>query len=62
MHGAPTLRGMRFRVCDALDLLASDMTTDEILADYPYLEAEDLKAALEYAALDTSARRQLVFA
>ncbi|MBS1834946.1 MAG: DUF433 domain-containing protein [Acidobacteria bacterium] len=47
--GQPCLRGMRFRVTDVLDLLASDMTFDQILADYPYLEREDILAAVEYA-------------
>lgn len=49
--GRPCIRGMRIRVKDVLDLLANGASTEEILADYPYLEAEDIKAALEYAAL-----------
>jgi uncharacterized protein (DUF433 family) len=42
---------MRVRVKDILDLLANGASTEEILADYPYLEPGDVKAALEYAAL-----------
>jgi uncharacterized protein (DUF433 family) len=41
---------MRIRVKDILDLLASGSSRDEILADFPYLEAEDIVAALEFAA------------
>lgn len=55
-HGAPTIRGMRFRVQDILELLASGMSYDEILNDYDELEHEDILAALEYAALDSSSR------
>lgn len=48
--GRPCIRSMRFRVKDMLDLLAAGISREEILADYPYLEAEDITAALEYAA------------
>lgn len=48
--GRPCLRGMRIRVSDILDLLAAGATQEEILGDYPYLEAGDIAAALEYAA------------
>ena len=48
--GRPSLRGLRIRVKDVLDLLAAGATRDEILQDYPYLEAADITAALEYAA------------
>lgn len=48
--GRPTIRGLRIRVKDVLDLLAAGATKDEILADYPYLEPEDISAVLEYAA------------
>jgi uncharacterized protein (DUF433 family) len=41
---------MRIRVKDVLDLLASGARTEEILEDYPYLEADDIKATFEYAA------------
>ncbi len=46
----PCIRGLRIRVKDILDLLASGASREEILADYPYLEAQDIVAALEYAA------------
>lgn len=48
--GRPTLRRMRIRVKDVLDLLASGASQEEILADYPLLEAGDIVAALEFAA------------
>ena len=48
--GRPSIRRMRIRVKDVLDLLASGASQEEILADYPYLEAEDITAALEFAA------------
>ena len=41
---------MRIRVKDILNLLASGASTEEILEDYPYLEAGDIRASLEYAA------------
>ena len=48
--GRPCLRNMRIRVKDILDLLAAGVSREEILADYPYLEDEDITAALLYAA------------
>ncbi|MBI4486539.1 MAG: DUF433 domain-containing protein [Acidobacteria bacterium] len=48
--GRPSIRGLRIRVKDVLDLLAAGATKDEILTDYPYLEPEDISAVLEYAA------------
>ncbi len=48
--GRPCIRGLRVRVKDILDLLASGATHEEILADYPYLEPGDITAALEFAA------------
>ena len=48
--GRPCIRGLRIRVKDVLDLLAAGIPRDEILTDYPYLEAEDITATLEYAA------------
>ena len=47
--GRPCIRGMRIRVKDVLDMLAGGATEKEILADYPYLELDDIKACLEYA-------------
>jgi uncharacterized protein (DUF433 family) len=48
--GRPCIRGMRIRVKDVLDLLATGVSEQEILEDYPYLEAADIAACLEYAA------------
>jgi len=48
--GRPCIRGLRVRVKDILDLLAAGASRTEILADYPYLESEDIAAALEFAA------------
>jgi uncharacterized protein (DUF433 family) len=48
--GRPCIRGMRIRVKDVLDMLASGASETEILESYPYLEREDIQAALEYAA------------
>lgn len=47
--GRPCIRGMRIRVSDVLDLFASGLSAEEILAEMPDLEADDLKAALLYA-------------
>ena len=47
--GRPCIRHMRIRVKDILDLLASGTTTAETLEEYPYLETDDIKAALEYS-------------
>lgn len=48
--GKPTVRGMRYPVELILDLLSSGMTNEEILADYPSLEEEDIHACLAFAA------------
>lgn len=48
-NGKPIIRGMRLGVADVLGYLAAGMTFDQILADFPYLEREDIVAALEYA-------------
>jgi uncharacterized protein (DUF433 family) len=51
--GRPCIRGYRFRVSDLLGLLAQGASHDEILEDYPFLESEDIAAALAYAAHQT---------
>ena len=51
--GRPCIRGMRIRVTDLLELLGAGASFEEILKDYPYLEREDILAAIEYAALQT---------
>ena len=48
--GRPCIRDLRVRVKDVLDMLASGAMEAEILESYPYLEREDIQAALEYAA------------
>ena len=47
--GKPCIRGMRIRVADILELYAAGLSGEQILADFPDLEAEDLQAALRYA-------------
>jgi len=54
--GRPTIRGLRVTVADVLELLAGGMSYEEILADYPYLEREDIAACLDFAA--KQARRE----
>jgi len=48
--GKPCIRGMRVRVADILEMFAAGAGRDEVLRDFPYLEDEDLTAALTYAA------------
>lgn len=50
MGGLPCIRGLRVTVSMLLGQLAAGRTPDDLLADYPYLEREDVTAALEYAA------------
>ena len=50
MGGRPCIRGMRVTVGTIVGLLASGHSTDEILRAYPYLEKEDVQAALSFAA------------
>ncbi len=48
--GKPCIRGMRITVYDILEYLASGMSYDEILQDFPYLTRDDILASLSYAA------------
>jgi uncharacterized protein (DUF433 family) len=48
--GKPCIRGMRITVYDVLEYLASGMTQEEILRDFPYLTGDDVRACLAYAA------------
>ena len=48
--GRPCIRGTRIRVTDVLSLLGAGASFDEVLSDYPDLEADDILAALNYAA------------
>ena len=50
MGGKPCIRGLRVTVGTVVGLLASGHSEAEVLRDYPYLDAEDVKAALAYAA------------
>ncbi len=46
--GRPCIRGMRIRITDIIDLLASGLTQDQVLEELPDLEREDIEAALKY--------------
>lgn len=48
--GKPCIRGMRVRVQDVLEMLAAGMSGEDIVRQLPYLELEDVKACLEFAA------------
>jgi uncharacterized protein (DUF433 family) len=51
--GRPCIRGQRIRVTDVLELLGAGASFEEILADYDFLEREDILAAIDYAAYQT---------
>lgn len=50
MGGVPCLRGLRIPVASVIEMVAQGMTQAEILAAYPDLESDDIRAALEFAA------------
>lgn len=50
MGGVPCIRGLRMPVATVVGMVAEVMTVEEILAEYPNLEAEDIREALQYAA------------
>lgn len=50
MGGRACIRGMRITVSHVVNMVANGMTTDEILREYPDLEADDIRDALQYAA------------
>lgn len=56
MGGLPCIRGMRVTVSAVVGLLAGGLTVDEVLVAYPYLERDDVLAALGYAAAAVSER------
>ena len=56
-HGKPVIRGLRYPVETMLELLSAGMTIDEILADYPDLEREDILAVLAFAARLSQVKR-----
>jgi uncharacterized protein (DUF433 family) len=51
--GRPCIRGQRIRVTDILELLGAGASVEEILADYKFLDREDILAAIDYAAYQT---------
>jgi uncharacterized protein (DUF433 family) len=51
--GKPCIRGMRIRVSDILEMMAENVTAEEILADFPDLEPADIQACLLFAARRT---------
>lgn len=57
--GKPCIRGLRITVSDVLDYLASGMTENEIVLDFPELTREDINAALAFAA-DRERRRMVI--
>ncbi|MDP2365584.1 MAG: DUF433 domain-containing protein [Ignavibacteria bacterium] len=48
-HGKPAIRNMRYPIEMILDLLSSGMTSEDIIADYPAIEKEDIQACLQFA-------------
>ncbi len=61
-NGRPTVRNMRFTVAQMLELLASGMSHEEILADYPYIELDDIRACLLFASKMANAQSVLPLA
>lgn len=59
-HGKPCIRSLRYPVETLLELMSSGMTPEEILADYPDLVAEDLRACLVYATKLAKTRSSVV--
>ncbi len=60
MGGKPCVRGMRIQVSLILNLVANDMSKEEILKAYPYIEPEDISQCLRYAAWLTEDRLELL--
>lgn len=52
--GRPTIAGTRMRVTDILEALASGVSEDELVRDFPYVKLEDIRACLTYGASVTS--------
>ncbi len=57
MAGVPCIRGLRFPVATVVAMVADGMTNDEILAEHPDLEAQDIAEALRFAALAVQERQ-----
>ena len=60
MGGKPCIRGMRVTVGMIVELVAAGYTTERILQAYPYLEAEDIREALLYAAWRAEERKMSI--
>jgi uncharacterized protein (DUF433 family) len=58
-HGKPTIRGLRYPVDNMLELMASGMSIEDLLLDYPDLEKEDFLACIDYPAEGSSKQRSL---
>src|SRR5687767_15832081 len=58
---SPSIRGLRVRVKDVLELLAAGVSREEILVDFPYLEDGDITAALERSEEHTSELQSLAY-
>jgi uncharacterized protein (DUF433 family) len=56
MGGVPCIRGMRIPVATVVGLIADGLSTADVLQELPYLEAEDVKAALRHSELDFASR------
>jgi len=59
--GKPCIRGLRIMVADVLEYLASGMTHEQILQDFPYLTEQDIRASLAFAA-DRERKVEMVMA
>jgi uncharacterized protein (DUF433 family) len=57
MGGVPCIRGTRIPVATIVGLVAQERSVEEIVADYPQLSGEDVRAALEFAAAAVSERQ-----
>ncbi len=57
MGGKPTIRGLRFPVGDILEMLASGMSSNEIIEQHPVLQLEDISAALLFASFQINNTR-----
>ena len=60
MGGRPCIRGMRVTVGMIVGQIAAGQSTDEVLADYPYLERDDITQALQYAAWRAEEREVMI--
>lgn len=61
MHGKPVIRNMRFSVTQMLELIASEMSFEEILKDYSYIEKNDIVACLQYAVKISETKQVIQF-